>query len=284
VPLGLPTNPTGPIGALHGGLLHFCALREIYRVSPENEVASSSPPRERSHPAAVGSVWHTIVLVIFLLGFALLQYQPQFAAPKTQLPHLVRVYIATILYEWVLVGYVWFFGLRRRRVSIAEIVGGKWRRWVDFWRDIGIALLFWMVVGTVLAGLSYALHFSGEEAAKFLLPRTPLEMAVFVVLASCAGFCEEVVFRGYLQRQFLAWTGRVSAGIALQAIVFGTAHLYQGPKAVLVISVYGALFGVLAAMRKSLRPGMMQHAGQDAISGLAGSILTKSHYLHLLKF
>ena len=250
----------------------------------ENEAATSRPVGDRSRPAAVGSVWHTLIFVLFLIGFALLQYQPQFTASTIQLPHLVRVYIATIIYEWVLVGYVWFFGLRRRRVSLAEIVGGKWRRWVDFWRDIGIALLFWIAVSIVLAGLSFALHFSGEEAAKFLLPQTPLQMVVFVVLASCAGFCEEFVFRGYLQRQFLAWTGSLAAGIALQAIVFGAAHLYQGPKAVLVISVYGALFGILAAMRKSLRPGMLQHAGQDAISGLAGPILTKAHYLHLLKF
>jgi uncharacterized protein len=253
-------------------------------VTPENQPEASGPPDERSRPAAVGSVWHTLVFVIFLLGFALLQYQPRFTESATELPHLVSVYIGTILYEWALVGYVWFFGLRRRRVSIAEIVGGRWRRWADFWRDIGIALLFWIAVSTVLAALSYALHFSGEEAAKFLLPRTPLQMAVFVVLASCAGFCEELVFRGYLQRQFLAWTGSVAAGVALQAIVFGAAHLYQGPKAVLVISVYGALFGILAAMRKSLRPGMMQHAGQDTISGLAGPILAKAHYLHLLKF
>ena len=250
----------------------------------ENQAARSAPAEERTRPAPVGSVWHTLVFVAFLLGFALLQYRPRLATPTSQLPHLVAVYVATIVYEWVLVGYVWFFGLRRRRVSIAELVGGKWLRWADFWRDVGIALLFWIVVSTVLAGLSYALHFSGEEAAKFLLPQTPLQMAVFVVLASCAGFCEEIVFRGYLQRQFLAWTGSVVAGVALQAVVFGAAHLYQGPKAVIVISVYGALFGTLAAMRRSLRPGMMQHAGQDAVSGLAGPLLTKAHYLHLLKF
>jgi len=253
-------------------------------VIPENEATTSAPVQERTRPAPVGSVWHTLLFVAFLLGFATLQYQPRLATPTSQLPHLVAVYMATIVYEWVLVGYVWFFGLRRRGVSIQEVVGGKWRNWTDFWRDIGIALLFWIVVSTLLAGLSYVLHFSGEEAAKFLLPRTPLQMVVFVVLASCAGFCEEFVFRGYLQRQFLAWTGSVVAGVALQAVVFGAAHLYQGPKAVLVISVYGALFGTLAAMRKSLRPGMIQHAGQDVISGLAGPLLTKAHYLHILKF
>jgi membrane protease YdiL (CAAX protease family) len=67
-------------------------------------------------------------------------------------------------------------------------------------------------------------------------------------------------------------------------LVFGAAHLYQGGKAVIVISVYGAMFGILAAMRKSLRPGIMQHTAQDAMSGIAGMFLTKYKYLQIIKF
>jgi len=253
-------------------------------LSSENQVPVLATPRNASRPTPVGSIWHTVALVLFLVGLALLQYQPQLAARATQLPHLVRIYMGTIVYEWVLVGYVWFFGLRRRGVKISEVIGGKWRGRVDFFVDCGIALGFWAVVLVVLGSLSHLLDFSGEEAAKFLLPRTPLEMVVFVLLAWVAGFCEELVFRGYLQRQFFAWTGSVVAGVALQALVFGAAHLYQGPKAVLVISVYGAMFGTLAALRKSLRPGMIQHVGQDTVSGLAGSFLMKARYLHLLRF
>jgi hypothetical protein len=55
-----------------------------------------------------------------------------------------------------------------------------------------------------------------------------------------AGFCEELVFRGYLQRQFHAATGNVVVAVALQAIVFGLVHTYQGWKPVLVITVLGA--------------------------------------------
>jgi uncharacterized protein len=249
-------------------------------VTRESDSGLVAPPAGRSRPTPVGSAWHTAILVLLLLGLAFAQHQRR----PTVLPHLTPVYVGSIVYEWVLVGYVWFFGLRRRGVRISEIVGGKWRRGVDFLIDFGIALGFWAIVLVVLGSLSYLLHFSGEEAAKFLLPRTTLEMVLFVLLACCAGFCEEIVFRGYLQRQFLAWTGSVVAGVGLQAVVFGAAHLYQGGKAVVVISVYGAMFGTLAAWRKNLRPGMMQHAGQDIASGLAGSFLSRAHSLHLLRF
>jgi membrane protease YdiL (CAAX protease family) len=87
-------------------------------------------------------------------------------------------------------------------------------------------------------------------------------------LALTAGICEETIFRGYLQRQFTAWTRNAAAGIVLQGVVFGAAHAYQGLNQVILIAVYGCLFGLLALWRKSLRPGMMAHFVQDAIGGL----------------
>jgi membrane protease YdiL (CAAX protease family) len=94
---------------------------------------------------------------------------------------------------------------------------------------------------------------------------------MWVCLSTTAGFCEEFIFRGYLQRQFLALTGRPEAAVVFQALIFGAAHLYQGWKGAVTITAYGALFGGLAAWRKSLRPGMMQHAAQDTFSGLVAS-------------
>ena len=183
-----------------------------------------------------------------MLGLAALQGQPQLAGRADRLPSRITLYTFTLGYEFFLLGYVWLFGLKLYKVPLAEIIGGKWRRWGDFWRDVGIALLFWLVVGAVLATLSFSLRFSGMEAAKFMLPETAREVAVFVLLALTAGFCEEIIFRGYLQRQFTAWTGNVPAGVVLQAAVFGAAHLYQGVKGVIVITIYGAMFGILAAM------------------------------------
>ena len=180
----------------------------------ENPASHEIGPTDRVTPVA--GIWHTVLFVVILLGLAILQGQPQLAK-GAHLPRRMILYISTIAYEFFLLGYVWLFGLRRYKVTLGEIIGGKWLRWGDFWRDVGIALLFWIVVVGVLVVMSHELHFSGMEAAKFLLPETALEAVIFVLLSCVAGFCEEVIFRGYLQRQFTAWTGNVIAGIVLQS-------------------------------------------------------------------
>ena len=81
--------------------------------------------------------------------------------------------------------------------------------------------------------------------------------------------------RRYLQRQFCAWIGSIPAGVLLSAAVFGAGHIYQGGKPAIVIAVYGVLFGILAEMRKSLRPGMMAHAWHDTIIGLLAGLIQR---------
>jgi membrane protease YdiL (CAAX protease family) len=133
-----------------------------------------------------------------------------------------------------------------------------------------------LVLAAAAAGLVSPEHL---EAAKknvdVLKPLGVLESAIWVCLSITAGFCEEVMFRGYVQRQFAAWTRSDIAAVLLQAIVFGVAHSYQGARLAFVVTVYGMLFGVLAHMRRSLRPGMMAHAIQDTLSGLVRSLPVK---------
>jgi len=216
---------------------------------------------------AVAPVWHTAVFVVVLLGTSLLQALPRFAAKEAHLPSRVPTYILTICYEFVLVGYVWL-GAWLRRTKLRDLIGGRWAQWKDFWTDVLVAFIFWLVILGVLTTLSYLVHFNGTEAASFL--------------AVTAGFCEELIFRGYLQRQCLALTQNVAAAVILQGLIFGTAHAYQGARGIIVISVYGMMFGALAAMRKSLRPGMMQHATEDGISGIAYHFAAKFHRLPLI--
>jgi hypothetical protein len=65
-------------------------------------------------------------------------------------------------------------------------------------------------------------------------------------------------------------------GLALSAGIFGASHGYEGIRNMIRICVFGALFGALALMRKSLRPGMMAHATQDGLVGIVTYLLSKS--------
>ena len=76
-----------------------------------------------------------------------------------------------------------------------------------------------------------------------------------------------MAFRGYFQKQFEAMTGSSVAGVTLQAILFGISHGYQGLQAIVMIILFGVVFGILASWRKSLRPGMILHAWSDIYAG-----------------
>ncbi len=101
----------------------------------------------------------------------------------------------------------------------------------------------------------------------FLTPATHLELFVWFFLSATAGFCEEIIFRGYLQRQLGILCRSTLAGVLLSAVIFGAAHGYEGPARMFLIGIFGLMFGLLAWWRKSLRSGMMAHAWHDALSG-----------------
>jgi uncharacterized protein len=242
-----------------------------------------SEPAPSGHEPAVAPVWHTVIVLVIVLGVGALEGLSGVSTRAAHLPSRISLYVGTFCYEYFLLGLVWV-GLLLRRTKLRDLIGGRWAGWKDFRIDVLVAFIFWLCVLAVLSVMSYALHFNGSEAAEFLLPQTVPEMIVWVFLAVSAGFCEELVFRGYIQRQCLALSQNVAAAVILQGIIFGAAHAYQGYRAVPVISVYGMMFGALAAMRKSLRPGMLQHATQDGVSGIAGHFITKFHHLPLMRF
>jgi membrane protease YdiL (CAAX protease family) len=218
---------------------------------------------------------HTVVLIVMLFGGAGLMYFSSGRAHGIGQPNRVSFYLTTMAWEWFLTGYV-LWGVRRYGKSLLEITGARWMNVKEVFRDIGVALAFWMVALMVLGLVASLLHFQGSrQALSALAPEGPAQIFVWIVLCITAGFCEETIFRGYLQKQFVTWIGNVPLGIFLSAAIFGICQIYQGTKAVVVITVYGLLFGILAQWRKSMRPGMMTHALHDTVSGLAVSFLPR---------
>jgi membrane protease YdiL (CAAX protease family) len=106
------------------------------------------------------------------------------------------------------------------------------------------------------------------------VPKTAFEAIVWLGVAATAGFCEELIFRGYLTQQLSGWTNSQILAILIQGVAFGLAHGYQS-RSMIAIMVYGWLIGLLAFWRKSLRPGMFSHALQDGLAGTLAFLLKK---------
>ncbi len=230
------------------------------------------PPDQRQ---VLAPLWHTAVVVFILLGSSLggaLSVHP--LAARSRLPQ----YLWTMSWEWLLTGFV-VLGVRRR-VSLRELIGGRWDNIEAVLRDVLFATGFWVAAIAVLGIGAKLLHLdqgNGLENMRrqvgFLVPQTSLELLVWCALSLTAGLCEEIIFRGYLQQQFAVLSRSMLAGVVISAIVFGAAHGYEGGPRMLLIGVYGLMFGLLAWWRKSLRPGMIAHAWHDAFTGIVLRLL-----------
>jgi len=221
---------------------------------------------EPSH-RAVAPAWHTLVVLVVLFGSSLAGALSGGITPGSGRYGRVPGYSLVICFEWATVAFIWW-GARRRGVLMSDLVGGSWARPVAVLRDLGFAVGLIVAGSAVLNALGYLLKAAPNGAIKNLLPVTPIEIAFYLMLSLTAGFCEELIFRGYLQRQFTALTRATAGGIVLQGLAFGLGHGYQGWKMMLLIAVFGSMFGVLAQWRCSLRPGMLAHALQDGVGGL----------------
>jgi membrane protease YdiL (CAAX protease family) len=220
----------------------------------------------------VASARHTIILLGIMASMAVLgarfQQGGNTAPAIASRPNALAVYLPLLISEWAMFLFVWKRGLQPAGTSLREIIGGRWSRATDVVRDVVLAVALWGVwagflyVSPRLFGANHARSIDG------FLPTGLVEGALWVLLSCSAGFVEEVVYRGYLQRQFAAWTGSVPLALVLQSLVFGVSHGYQGVIACVNITVFALLFGSIAMWRRSLRPGMMAHALTDVLAGL----------------
>lgn len=220
----------------------------------------------RNTAVGIAPPWHTAIVLCALLGVSLLGARIDLR-PILGMRGRLPSYFFAVVFEWATVGFI-MWGLNRRGVRLSEVIGGHWTRALYVLRDVGLGIAFVLVFGGAIQVLTYLFNVAPSPSMLQMLPQTWFELIAWVLLSLTGGFCEEVIFRGYLQRQFSALTHSLVAGIVLQALVFGLAHGYQGWKSMSLIALYGACFGVLAHWRRSLRPGIIGHALQDTAGGL----------------
>jgi uncharacterized protein len=216
----------------------------------------------------VAPAWHTGLYLFYRVVVSWQFYRFSLHWQPNPAHSQIRFFSILIVANTVMLVYLGW-GLHKRNTTILALIGGRWSGFWDVLKDFGIALLFWFASLFVIAGLRFLLHLPpAKSALAMLTPHTGPELCLWFLVACSAGFTEELLYRGYLQKQFEAWTKNVGLSMGLSAILFGLGHLYQGGRRAFVMGIYGWMLGWLAQRKKSLRPGMLAHSWQDSLAGI----------------
>ncbi|MBN2243478.1 MAG: CPBP family intramembrane metalloprotease, partial [Acidobacteria bacterium] len=90
-------------------------------------------------------------------------------------------------------------------------------------------------------------------------------------LSLTAGFCEEVLYRGFLMWYAMTWLPGAAA-VLVSAVLFGAAHLYLGwGVGVLRATIMGGVLGAAYLLTGTLWVPIVLHAAVDVTSGLTAS-------------
>ena len=273
---------------------------------PDPQLSRAAQTESSPGPGGIAPVWHTVILIMVIMGVSLLGSYRHAGGAGIGAANRLRTYGLTACLELVLVGWV-LLGLRLRRVPLRSVMGRVTNDFRSIAIDAVIALGFW--IGSVMALAMVALMWvsiqmaithkplihtgpggrptiassndeQAEHAVVQLAPANGKEIACWLLMCMLVGFVEELVFRGYFQTQFTRWArGAVWAGVVFSALMFGAAHGYEGVRAMFLLSVFGALFSLLALLRRNLRAGMFAHGWHDAFVGVLVSVLHARHFL-----
>jgi CAAX protease family protein len=248
-----------------------------------DDVDASATMEERVGTRQVASWGHLAGFLAIMAGMVGMGFWAQHAgggsaATGGQLAghgHAIQIYLVAALMDWALLYYCWVGVHHYHGGTLETLSGGRWKTWKSVAIDLAIAAPFWAVWEGAAWGVHWLLGASDAKTVNSLLPQSLLEILVWIGVSITAGVCEEMAFRGYLQKQFQALGGGVVVAVLAQGVVFGLVHAYQGWKNTVVISVLGVLFGVLAARRKNLRANMVVHAWADVWGGWLQSVIIK---------
>jgi hypothetical protein len=235
--------------------------------------AQGPQPTGSSPRALLASRRHTLIFLGICLAVTVVSAMNANHGYPTGAParsnQMLLLYLFLIGMEWLWVRFV-YKGMQAHGRSLLELIGHPWFTPRLLAGD--------MLYAALALGFSYALFVGidrvlqhGEALTNPLLPAVPSGAAgiiVWIGLSLSAGICEEIVFRGYLQRQLAALSGSTSVAIVGQAVAFGIVHGYEGVGAVIRIVVYGLAFGMLARWRGNIRAGMIAHVVWDILAGL----------------
>ena len=218
-------------------------------------------------PAPLASTRHLWRFLLITIGISAVMFLQARGSSPTPIASRVPLYFALIAIE---LGLVWYLtvGIRARGYKLIDVAGRRWQNVLDGLIDVSLAIGTTALLRLVISPLLINLLGRWPSNTGFLLPKTMSESLIWILVSLSAGVCEELVYRGYLQRQLWSLTSSLPVALVLQSMIFALGHIYQGWKPALVTAIYGLSFGLVAAWRRSIIPAAFAHALGDIIGGL----------------
>jgi uncharacterized protein len=218
----------------------------------------------------------TFVLAVAVPIWGYVRFRQLPAASEVAVPlrRKLSFYGRIVGVQWILVAAMLLI-LRRHGLSAADAGECLGDAQLTLIVTPALVVLLAVVAATVFRRVRQAQPASLSAAVgrmRRLVPAFGIEMAAFVVVCLTAGFCEELLYRGWLMNIVRAATGSTWVAVAAGGSVFGIAHVYQGVKAMLRTVFVGLQLAILYVMVGSLIPGQVLHAGVDILVGVAGAM------------
>lgn len=192
-------------------------------------------------------------------------------APKTTKIERLSLYASTIAFQWVAAGIILWrthaHGIHPSQLGLAI-------------PDPGLAITLAVVLATaILLNQIYSLRRLVTRPAEIkgvlpqlalkLFPQDAIERLIFFALVGTVSVCEELIYRGFVQRVFQDWSGgRILIGIVGSALFFALAHLYQGRRGLASTFAVGLLFSIARSWTRSLLPTVIAHFVADFTVGM----------------
>lgn len=189
-----------------------------------------------------------------------------------------RAYKDTIVFLWIptfiLLGILWLTDRTVATIgltfsySMGELIG------------LGVILILAIIAAWNISGLrtnaeSRATLAKEFQPVSYYLPQTKGELAWFNLgVSTTAGFCEELIFRGYLLWLLTPHVGLIGA-IAISSALFGLNHIYQGWAGVLKTGIMGLIFALVFWATGSLWAAILLHVLVDVFAGFQSYLVLR---------
>jgi uncharacterized protein len=219
--------------------------------------------------------WDFALILLFLgLAVPLLgrrRVRQLMQMPSTTKMDRLSLYASTLAFQWIAAGVILW------RSSAHEIRAGQ----------IGLAIpnpALVVTVSVVLSALILLNQIMGlrrlvaqpekiqgvlPQLALKLFPQDDVERLAFFALVATVALCEELIYRGFVQRVFQDWSrGSVILAVLGSAVFFAFAHLYQGRRGLISTLAIGLLFSTIRAWTGSLLPCVVAHFIADITVGM----------------